>query len=234
MGKVSYLAIADRIYTKREAFKKLGLIQDTTRLPSHDTIRRIITNIDSTSLLEETLYGFYNFLKSLERNVKKDHEYSHTGIDGKENCGRHKDSVKPKGNLGHLNVLDSGTMTCLYSEIKLCQTILEDLDLKRKLITADALHCQKETARLIDDRKGKYVLCVKENQKLLYEEIIQRFARYPYTSHEADGRTITILHLPKNYSTDGFIGMKCFIKMTNKRGKREYTRYFITKRCFLR
>ena len=71
MGKVSYLAIADRIYTKREAFKKLGLIQDTTRLPSHDTIRRILTNIDSTYLLEETLYGFYNFLKSLERNVKK-------------------------------------------------------------------------------------------------------------------------------------------------------------------
>ena len=148
MGKVSYLAIADRIYTKREAFKKLGLIQDTTRLPSHDTIRRILTNIDSTSLLEETLYGFYNFLKSLERNVKKDHEYSHTGIDGKENCGsgRHKDSVKPKGNLGHLNVLDSGAMTCLYSEIKLCQTILEDLDLKRKLITADAIHCQKNSS----------------------------------------------------------------------------------------
>ena len=62
------------------------------------------------------------------RGMSKKIMSSHTGIDGKESCGRHKDSVKPKGNLGHLNVLDSGTMTCLYSEtldqkdseIKLC------------------------------------------------------------------------------------------------------------------
>lgn len=238
MGKVSYLAIADRIYTKRKEFKDLGLIKDIDRLPSHDTIRRILTYLDSDSLLEETLYGFYNFLRSLEKNVKKDHEYTHTGIDGKENCGsgRHKDSVHPKSNIGHLNVLDSGTMTCLFSEsldtkdseMIHCQEILEKLDLKRRLITADALHCQKKTTKIIDEKKGRYLLCVKENQKLLYEEIIVRFTKERYTTYEVKDRIIDIYHLPKNYSTDGFSGMKCFIRMTNKRGKSTYIRYFIT------
>ena len=238
MGKVSYLAIADRIYTKRKEFKALGLIQDIERLPSHDTIRRVLSSLDSDSLLEETLNGFYNFLKSLERNVKKDHEYIHTGIDGKENCGsgRHKDTQNPKSNTGHLNVLDTSTMTCLFSdsydkkdsEVKLCQDILEKMDLKRRLITADALHCQRKTTDIIASKRGKYLLCVKENQRLLYEEIITRFSKYRYSTHKIEERTIDIYHLPKNYSTDGFKGMKCFVRMTNIRGKSKYRRYFIT------
>lgn len=238
MGKVSYLAIADRIYTRRKDFKKMGLIKDIDKLPSHDTIRRILSNLDSDSLFSETLNGFYNFLKSLEKNIKKDYEYNHTGIDGKEMCGsgRSKDSLRPKSNLGHLNILDTGTMTCLVSasldkkesEIIKAQDLLKEMDLKRKIVTADALHCQKETARIISERKGRYVLCAKDNQSLLKDEIISRFNKYHFSSYKEDTRIIDIYHLPKNYSCDGFSDMKTFIRLINHKKKREVTRYFIS------
>ena len=238
LGRTSYLAIADYIYISRNEFCKLGLLKDTANIPSHDTIRRVLSNLDSESLLEEALNGFYNFLSSLERNVKKDYEYTHTCIDGKENrgSGRHKGSGTPKGNIGHLNVLSKGTMTCIYSEtiekkdseITAAQKILEKMDLKRKVITADALHCQRKTTEIIDDRKGRYVICVKDNQALLKEEIASRFSRYKYSTYTKENRIIDIYHLPKGYSTDGFKGLKCFARMANTSKNRKGTRYFIS------
>jgi hypothetical protein len=37
--------------------------------------------------------------------------------------------------------------------------------------TADAMHCQKATAEAINARGGEYVLAVKGNQKMLFEDI---------------------------------------------------------------
>ena len=38
-------------------------------------------------------------------------------------------------------------------------------------MTADAMNCQKGTAEVIIDGKGDYVLALKGNQGLLYEEV---------------------------------------------------------------
>ncbi|MCD8214389.1 MAG: ISAs1 family transposase [Clostridiales bacterium] len=53
-----------------------------------------------------------------------------------------------------------------------CMIDLFDLNnLENKIITADAMHCQKNTAKKICDIECDYVLCVKRNQPNLYADI---------------------------------------------------------------
>ena len=56
------------------------------------------------------------------------------------------------------------------NEIPVFQAMLEILDIKGKTITADAMHCQKETCKRIIKGKGNYVFGLKENHKTLYED----------------------------------------------------------------
>ena len=57
------------------------------------------------------------------------------------------------------------------NEIPALRELLELLEIEGCLIVADALHCQKETAQAIVAKKGDYLLCAKENQATLKEEI---------------------------------------------------------------
>lgn len=57
------------------------------------------------------------------------------------------------------------------NEIPVFQDMLEYLDIKGKTITADALHCQKETCWSIKDKGGDYLLGLKGNQAGLYEDV---------------------------------------------------------------
>lgn len=49
------------------------------------------------------------------------------------------------------------------NEIPVVQELVEVLDVEGIIITADAMHCQKETAKTIVDNGGDYVLQLKAN-----------------------------------------------------------------------
>lgn len=57
------------------------------------------------------------------------------------------------------------------NEIPVFQEMLETLDITGKTLTADAMHCQKETCRRIIGGKGDYVFGLKENQKTLHDDV---------------------------------------------------------------
>lgn len=57
------------------------------------------------------------------------------------------------------------------SEILAARALLRCLDLEGRLVTADAIHCQVETAQLIRDRGGDYLLPLKANHPVLYEMV---------------------------------------------------------------
>lgn len=61
------------------------------------------------------------------------------------------------------------------NEIPAVKELIEMLDVKGVIITADALHCQKETAKTIVDNGGDYVLQLKANQKNFYEDVYAMF-----------------------------------------------------------
>ncbi len=57
------------------------------------------------------------------------------------------------------------------NEIPVFQEMLGYLKIKGKTITADAMHCQKETCKKIIEKEGNYVFGLKENQKSLYKDV---------------------------------------------------------------
>ena len=57
------------------------------------------------------------------------------------------------------------------NEIPAIQGLLNELNIKGCVVVADALNCQKETAKTIIKAKGDYLLCVKDNQLNLKKDI---------------------------------------------------------------
>lgn len=49
--------------------------------------------------------------------------------------------------------------------------MLSYLDVKDKLVKADAMHCQRETCRKIVRKKGDYLFGLKENQASLLADV---------------------------------------------------------------
>lgn len=57
------------------------------------------------------------------------------------------------------------------NEIPVFQKMIDLIDVKNRTITADAMHCQKETCRKIIQANGDYCFGLKENQKTLYDDV---------------------------------------------------------------
>lgn len=61
------------------------------------------------------------------------------------------------------------------NEIPAVRDLIDMLNIEGMIITADAMHCQKETAEKIIDNKGDYILQLKANQKNFYEDVYAMF-----------------------------------------------------------
>ena len=62
------------------------------------------------------------------------------------------------------------------NEIPVFQEMLLYVDIKGKTITADAMHCQKDTCEMIRARGGNYVFGLKGNHKLLKNDVAEFFS----------------------------------------------------------
>jgi predicted transposase YbfD/YdcC len=65
------------------------------------------------------------------------------------------------------------------NEITAMPQLLEFLDLRDKIVTTDAMGCQKDIAQTIVAGGGDYILAVKDNQPTLHAEIQAAFATAP-------------------------------------------------------
>lgn len=68
-------------------------------------------------------------------------------------------------------VLGQVRVAATSNEITAVPALLEFLDLQGCIVTADALHCQKEVVRRVTEQGGDYVLAVKGNQGALHEDV---------------------------------------------------------------
>jgi len=133
--------------------------------PCLTTLTTIIGNLNPNQL-ELCLHGIF-------RNVypKLAEEYAQLSVDGKTICGENSVHI-----VMALNVEDgvcAGQMVVdeKTNEIPAVQELLGTIDIKNRVISMDAMHCQAETIKKIIERKGHYVVQVKKNQKGLYEDI---------------------------------------------------------------
>jgi predicted transposase YbfD/YdcC len=141
----------------------------TNGIPTRHSIGRIIRGIKSDCFVTCFLQGV---------NHIREHEgKEHLAFDGKVLRGsKHGDNDNAL-QLMTAMVVESGFI--LYqketsdktNEIPVMQSMLQCMDIKGSVITADAMHCQTKTSDIVIDGGGDYILQVKKNQKKLYDEI---------------------------------------------------------------
>ena len=146
--------------------------------PAHDTFRRILGLIPMYEL-QTVLRSFLR--ASIDQLLKTCHivteeSRTHIAIDGKVERGTGRNySAKTGGKVSDtqtLNVYNSTYGMTEYSfpidsktnEIPVAQRALAKMNLCGVIVTADALHTQTNTCRLIHNAHGDYVLGLKGNQ----------------------------------------------------------------------
>ena len=141
----------------------------TNGIPTRHSIGRIIRGIKSESFVSCFLQGI--------NHIREQEGKEHIAFDGKVLRGsKHGDNYNAL-QLMTAMIVDSGFI--LYqketsdktNEIPVMQSMLENMDIKDSVITADAMHCQTKTAEVTRSNGGDYILQVKENQKTLLNEI---------------------------------------------------------------
>lgn len=148
-------------------------------IPHKDTIKRVIAILDPNSLN----LIFYKWLAEIV-TVKSKKTISELdriiAFDGKTICG--SNDIHNRA-LHILTAFDTDNELVLgqlpvdvkTNEITVMPDLIDLLDLKDAVITADALNCQKEIVEKIVEKKGNYVLAVKGNKGELYEAIVDYF-----------------------------------------------------------
>ena len=146
-------------------------------VPSHDTFSRLFARLDT----EEFQKCLGKWVQQLQLQL----EGKTVSIDGKTLCGSH-DRPAAKQALHIVSAWANQVKFCLgqvsveskSNEIPAVRELLDILHLKGAVVTADAMHCQKETAQKIIDKEADYVLQVKQNQKSLSAAITEEIDRY--------------------------------------------------------
>ena len=162
------------------AEEKIEFLKEYTELeeiPCLSTISNILKVINSEDL-ELCLYGiFRNVLKT-----KMKIEEKQICMDGKTICSTAtmKEHERPMHIITALLADESVsigqiTVESKSNEIPAVRELIELLDIKGAVITLDAMHCQKETAELIKNNGGDYVLQLKGNQGNFYEDVYAMF-----------------------------------------------------------
>jgi predicted transposase YbfD/YdcC len=139
-------------------------------IPSHDTFRRVFASLEPGALMESLLSWTLAWREPVQGEV--------LALDGKS-LRRSFDKATGKECLHLVSVwatqegmsLGQEAVADKSNEIKAVPALLERLDIKGCLITADAMHCQKETAAKIREGKGDYLLALKDNHPKLQKDV---------------------------------------------------------------
>ncbi len=139
-------------------------------LPSHETFSRPFRDLDPDQFRDSFQRIMSQFSEQLQGVV---------AIDGKV-LRRSFDRARGKSPLHMVSAWGSQQRLVLAqiatdaksNEITAVPKLLRMLSLKRTIVTADALNCQRTIAEQIVEQKGDYALTLKGNQGTLYDDVV--------------------------------------------------------------
>lgn len=175
-------------------YARCGRVSAVAAPPSKATIWRVLTDVDAASV--DAVIGAWLWergdhgqraapLETTEPCDTTTTVCADTGneaesdwpvvlaVDGKTVRG----AVDAEGNQTHLLaamthhqglVIAQTEVDGKTNEIPMLPTLLNEVNIAGTVITADALHTQRATARYLHDRGAEFVFCVKENQPKLF------------------------------------------------------------------
>jgi len=172
-GKDRPMEIAD--WAKNHTVELVKVMKlDHAWMPHHNTNRRVFQYVISVT--------------EFDRLVETYHQQEQTGkeevlsMDGKVLRGTRipelesSDQVLSIYNGSEQMVLAQAPVETKENEIPVARELLKQIPLKDKIVTADALHTQREASAYIVEQGGDYIWPVKGNQLHLYEAIERLFA----------------------------------------------------------
>ncbi|MCM3885210.1 ISAs1 family transposase [Frankia sp. R82] len=166
-GARSFTAIAEWAADAGETVRdRLGIV----RVPDASTFRRVLARLDADAL--DTALGAWAAAATTPTKGRR----RRIAVDGKTLRGsRHGD--RPGRHLlaafdqQHHVVLAQRGVDAKTNEIPELKALLGALDLAGAVVTADALHTQRDTATWLVERGAHYVLVAKANQPALYAQL---------------------------------------------------------------
>ena len=171
--------IEDFAYERKDFLKKF--LKLTGGIPSPRTYERVISMINPQELNKI----FVEFCKAIQETKAREFKEI-LSFDGKVEKGSSRqkglfyDESKP---LNVLNVYSDKLEMCIdqemiedkTNEIPTVKNIIERLELKDVICTWDALNTQKSNVKAVIERKGDYVVPIKENHKNFYMDLRDYF-----------------------------------------------------------
>jgi hypothetical protein len=150
----------------REQMKALGFPRDwskrihTCLAPSETTFARLLRHLNNQALQRE-------LLRWLDHRLgQRDPTADQVSVDGKELLNSQGAAVVSAYSVQTGRWLGSEPVAEGSNEIPAAQKLLKRVDLDGSLVTADAMHTQTETGRIVVQEKGgDYLFTVKGNQK---------------------------------------------------------------------
>ncbi|WP_219416403.1 ISAs1 family transposase [Pseudonocardia nigra] len=179
-GARSFAAVAE--YAHDAGHAVLEVLGVGTVVPHESTIRRVLQQIDALAL-EAALQAWalaHLAARVPEAGVPVREQRRVLALDGKTVRGARTRDTDGAVAAPHLvSVIDQASGAVLGqvqvdekgSEIAAFTTLLDQLDLREVLISADALHTHRGHARYLHDRGGHYLMTVKANQPTLLRRL---------------------------------------------------------------
>jgi len=154
-----------------------GYIDLSTGIPSHDTLERVFSLINPVQFQQ----GFIQWVQDIIATTQDTMSLSLpsvVAVDGKT-LRRSHDKKAGKSAIHMVNAWCSQANLVLgqlkadekSNEITAVPELLMLLDIKGRLVTADAMSCQKQIAHTCIEQGADYLLAVKDNQPTLKKEI---------------------------------------------------------------
>lgn len=160
-----------------ELVRALGFTRPQT--PCCATLHTVLSELDWPAL-EEQLRAWVQAVEARLAEEAPALQEEALAFDGKTLRGALKmgaEVTQMVTALGHRLGLTAGAREVQGGdEIAAVEALLREVLVAGKVVTADALHTQRETTRLIGERGGHYVLTVKGNQPQLHAQVVGVFA----------------------------------------------------------
>jgi predicted transposase YbfD/YdcC len=179
-GANAFTEIAVIANAKKEWFRSFLTLP--AGIPSHDTFNRVLARVNPKAIQR----CFLSWVRATFPQI----DPQQIALDGKE-VHHSMDPANDWSNLRMISawavangiVLGQVAVDDTSNEITALPSLLALVDVRDCDITADALHCQTATIDAIRAADAHYTLCVKSNQKTLYQDILATFTTLRAEDH---------------------------------------------------